>query len=149
MIGFQGTIHSRQITPTRLHSATADNIAWSKYATPTSDTHIDPALRDALSRIHFSDTYTPEPLHTAIRHARTLRETSPRLLILTGRSKRLAKESHDAEMKRVMETYRSGVGVEVIRRTIGDVGAAMLVGVGSPSGVVVAQAAEERLEGGC
>ena len=47
-----------------------------------------------------------------------------------------------------METYRSSVGVEVMRRTIGGVGTAMLVGVGSPSGVVVVQAAEVGLEGG-
>lgn len=130
----------------RLQSETADNIVWSTYASsPATHTHTDAtatALRDALSRIHFSDAHTPAPVHAAIRRARTLRETSPRLLIVAGRSRRLAKERHDAEMKRVMETCRSGVGMEVMRRTIGDVGAAMVVAAGSASGVVVVQAAE-------
>ncbi|KAH0826161.1 hypothetical protein J3R83DRAFT_5580 [Lanmaoa asiatica] len=147
-IGSPDTIYGRQTTQMRLQSETADNIAWCKYAAsaPTSfspDTGATtPALHDVLSRIHFSDTHTPVPIHTAIRHARALRETSPRLLIVTGRSRRLARESHHVEIKRVVETYcRPGVGVEVMRRTIGDVGAAMVVSAGTASGVVVVQAA--------
>ncbi|KAH0831858.1 Sodium/hydrogen exchanger family-domain-containing protein [Lanmaoa asiatica] len=154
-IGTPDMIHGRPTTPICLQSETADDIAWCKYATPTptpTSTSVSPdtktkintdgttALRDVLSRIHFSDTHTPVPIHAAIRHARALRETSPRLLIVAGRSRRLARESHHAEMKRVVETYcRPGVGVEVMRRTIGDVGAAM-VSAGSASGVVVVQA---------
>ncbi|KAG8214381.1 Sodium/hydrogen exchanger family-domain-containing protein [Butyriboletus roseoflavus] len=150
IIGLHGTSHSRQT----LESETADNTAWSKYAFPTSpaiptNTHTDaaiPNLRDALSRIHFSDAHTPTPVHAAIRHARALQETSPRLLIVAGRSRRFAKESHDAEMKRVVEACRSRVGAEVMRGTIGNVGAAMVMAVGSPSGVLVVQAAEVGLE---
>ena len=125
----------------RLQSDTADNIAWSKYATPPYSNADNPVLRHALARIHFSDAHTPVPLHAALRHARTLRETSPRLLIVAGRSRRLAKESHHGEMKRVLETYRPGVGLEGMRRTIGDVGTAMVVG-GSASAVVVVQVAD-------
>ncbi|KAG8214382.1 Sodium/hydrogen exchanger family-domain-containing protein [Butyriboletus roseoflavus] len=122
MIGLQGTNLSRQTTQIRLEFETADNNTWSKYASPTStsathtNAHAEAAtatLRDALSRIDFSDAHTPTPVHAAIRHARALRETSPRLLIFAGRSRRLAKESHDAEMKRVTEACRPGVGVEV------------------------------------
>lgn len=139
-----------------LQSETADNIAWSKYAclsfSPNAraraqtQTDATPVPRDALSRIQFSDVRTPTPVHAAIRHARTLRDTSPRLLIVAGRSRRLAKESHHAEMKRVAETCRSGVGLEVMRRTIGDVGAAMVVSAGWASGVVVVQAAGVALD---
>jgi hypothetical protein len=128
-----------------LQSDTADNIAWSKYATPlytNADNHV---LRHALARIHFSDMHTPVPLHAALRHARTLRETSPRILIVAGRSRRLAKESHHGEMKRVLETYRPGVGLEGVRRTIGDVGTAMVVG-GSASAVVVVQATDVAVD---
>ncbi|KAG8214380.1 Sodium/hydrogen exchanger family-domain-containing protein [Butyriboletus roseoflavus] len=157
-VGFQDTIYGQQTTQMRLESEMADNIVWYTYtSSPTSslvtptNTHAystTPALRDALSRIHFSDAHTPAPVHAAIRHARALRETSPRLLIVAGRSRRLAKENHNVEMKRVMETCRSGVGMEVMRRTIGDVGAAMVVAAGSASGVVVVQAAEVGLAGG-
>lgn len=134
-----------------LQSDTADNFAWGRYANPaltsisgaaSEVTHFEhPLLRQALARIHFSDAHTPAPLHAALRHARALRDTSPRLLIVTGRSRRLAKESHHAEMKRVLETYRPGVGLEGMRKTIGDVGTAMVVG-GSASAVVVLQAAD-------
>ena len=124
----------------RLQSDIADIIAWSKYATPPPCAN-NAVLRHALARIHFSDVHTSVPLHAALRHARTLRETSPRLLIVAGRSRRLPKESHREEMKRVLETYRPGVGLEGMRKTIGDVGTAMVVG-GSASAVVVVQAAD-------
>ncbi|KAH0826153.1 Sodium/hydrogen exchanger family-domain-containing protein [Lanmaoa asiatica] len=151
-IGTPDTIHGRPTTPIRLQSEIADNIAWCKYATPIlspdDKTKIDtdgatPALRDVLSRIHFSDAYTPVPIHAAIRHARALQETSPRLLIVAGRSRRLTRESNHAEMKQVVETYcRPGVGVDDMRGTIGDVGAAMVVSAGMASGVVVVQACQ-------
>ena len=41
----------------------------------------------------------------------------------------------------MLETYRPGIGLEGVWRTIGDVGTAMVVG-GSASAVVVLQAAE-------
>ena len=126
----------------RLQSDTADDISWSKYATPAYTTNGDNSvLRHALARIHFSDAQAPAPLHAALRHACTLRDTSPRLLIVAGRSRRLAKESHHGEMKQVLETYRPGVGLEGMRKTIGDVGTAMVVG-GSASAVVVVQTAD-------
>jgi hypothetical protein len=79
------------------------------YATPPyTGTNADNAvLRYALAHIHFSNAHTPEPPHAVLRHVRTLREKSSRILIVTGLSRRLAKESHHGEMKRVLETYRS------------------------------------------
>lgn len=133
----------------RLQSETADHIAWSKYATPSSEAPNTPELRHALARIQFSDAHSPAPVHAAIRHARALRETYPRLLLVAGRSRRLAAESHHAEMKRMLEGGRLGVGpvgLEGMRRTIGDVGTAMTVGVGAASAVVVVQAAHVALE---
>ena len=126
----------------RLQSDTADTIAWSKYATPPHHTTNpdNPVLQHAIARIHFSDAQTSVPLHAALRHAHTLRETSPRLLVVAGRSRRLANDHH-GEMMRVLETYRPGVGLEGMRKTIGDVGTAMVVG-GSASAVVVVQAAD-------
>ena len=71
----------------RLQSDTADTIVWSKYATPPPYS-TNPVLRHALARFQ-----TLVPLHAALRHARTLRETSPRLLIVAGRLRRLPNES--------------------------------------------------------
>ncbi|KAF8125760.1 Sodium/hydrogen exchanger family-domain-containing protein [Boletus edulis] len=141
-IAMTDTIYGRPTTETRMHSDTADNFAWSKYARPLDTAHADnSAMRHALSRIHFSDAQSPAPLHSALRQARTLRETTSRLLVVTGRSRRLAKECHHGEMKQLLETYyRPGVpGVEGMRKTIGDVGTAMVLGGGA---VVVLQAAE-------
>jgi len=124
-----------------LQSKTADDLAWSKYTAPTDTINANNrAFRYALARIHFSDAHSPVPLHAALQHACTLRETSPRLLIVAGRSRRLAKESHHGEMKLVLETHRPGMRLEGLRTTIGDVGTAMVVG-GSASAVVVVQAA--------
>ncbi|KAF8547175.1 hypothetical protein OG21DRAFT_1517598 [Imleria badia] len=151
-LGHPDTVYGPATTEMYLQSDTADNITWAKYATPppsstaaaSDSTYTEnerPALRQALARIRFSDAHSPVPLHAAIRHARALLETSPRLLIVAGRSRRLAKESHHGEMKRLLETYRPGVGLEGMQRTIGDVGTAMVVG-GSASAVVVLQAAD-------
>jgi hypothetical protein len=110
----------------------------------------------ALSRIEFRELATPIPLHAAIQEANLLAEfhisgndgsKGGRLLVVTGRSRRLAVESHRDEMKELMEEYSSNsgsgsygrVGSEV-RKTLGDVASAfVLAGVGS--GVVVMQAA--------
>lgn len=142
-------MYGQPTTETYLQSETADNIAWSKYTsqpnlTANGSTRVDSPLRLALSRIHFSEVHTPAPLHAAIQHVRALRETSPRLLVVAGRSRRLAKESHHVEMKRLLETCRSGLRPEGMRKTIGDVGTAMVVS-GSASAVVVLQAANVAL----
>lgn len=128
-----------------LQSEMADNIAWSKYATPRGPTAMGTSvdaldLRHALSRIHFSEVHTPTPLHDVIQQARALQEASPHLLIVAGRSRRRAKESHHVEMKELLETFRPGLKPEGMRRTIGDVGTAMVMS-GSASAVVVMQAA--------
>ncbi|KAF8625621.1 hypothetical protein AX17_006806 [Amanita inopinata Kibby_2008] len=65
---------------------------------------------------------------------------SNRLLVMTGRSRRLAVENHSKELKQLMEEY-GNVGAEV-KKTIGDVAAAFVV-AGCGHGVVVVQAAHE------
>jgi hypothetical protein len=61
-----------------------------------------------------------------------------KLFVVTGRSRRLAVENHQQELRELMEEH-GRVGAEV-RKTVGDVATAFVVaGVGS--GVVVLQAA--------
>lgn len=62
-----------------------------------------------------------------------------RLIVVTGRSRRLAVEDHRKELKELMEEFGGGVGPEV-RKAIGNVASAfVLAGVGD--GIVVLQTA--------
>ena len=142
-----------------MQSETADNIAWVRYAGPRKDS--SSVSSATLSRIEFRELGTPIPLHAAIQEANLLAEShgsgngqgrEGRLLVVTGRSRRLAVESHRNELKELLEEYNSGsvsgpygrVGSEV-RKTLGEVASALvLAGVGS--GVVVMQAASLGVE---
>lgn len=128
-------------TQTLLQSETADNIAWSGYASyPGQDKHN--SLTDALSRVHFTELATPYPLHAAVEDASSLLndliERKSKLLVMAGRSRRLAAESHHMELKQLMDE-RGSVGSEV-KKTIGDVATAFVVS-GCKAGLVVVQAA--------
>ena len=90
----------------------------------------------------FAEVSTPAPLHYLIERALQLAESAAdersRLLVLAGRSRRLAVENHHAELKGVMEEH-GGVGNEV-KRTVGDVTTALVVS-GCQASMIVFQAA--------
>ena len=134
---FPDTVYGHATTQTRLQSETADNIAWARYT--KSD---DPSLASALERMEFTEASTPIPLHYLIERALALSESAAdensRLLVLTGRSRRLAVENHHAELKTVMEEH-GGVGNEV-KRTVGDVTTALVVS-GCQASMIVFQTA--------
>ncbi|KAG5636492.1 hypothetical protein H0H81_007826 [Sphagnurus paluster] len=133
--GFPDTFYGQHNTEVRLQSETADNITWARYASPQPDANSSP-LTSALSRIEFKECATPTPLRAAIRDA--VAPHGQRLLIVVGRSRRLAVENHRMELKGLMDEY-SSVGSEV-KKTIGDVATAFVV-AGCGEGVVVLQAA--------
>ncbi|KAF8887113.1 Sodium/hydrogen exchanger family-domain-containing protein [Infundibulicybe gibba] len=138
--GFPDTVYGRQNTEVRMQSETADNLIWAQYsAKPEADGRISPSSRMS-GRVAFKDLATPIPLHAAIHEATTEIESlhRTRLLVVTGRSRRLAVENHRDELKDLMEEY-GNVGAEV-RKTIGDVAAAFVV-AGCGSGILVLQAA--------
>ncbi|KAH9886448.1 Sodium/hydrogen exchanger family-domain-containing protein [Cubamyces lactineus] len=135
---FPDTVYGNASTQTRMQSETADNIAWARYAHPEA---ADPSLAPALSRMTFSEVTMAEPLHHIVKEALAMSRTEnekSRLLVLTGRSRRLAVEDHSAELKSVMEEY-GGIANEV-KRTIGDVAASLVVS-GCQASIVVFQAA--------
>lgn len=139
--GFPDTVYGQATIQTRLQSDTADNLSWSRYASPPSEQH--PAhLAEPLSRIDFVELQTPIPLHAIVNRAAAqfdlLVEQRSRLLVVVGRSRRLAVESHRAELKELMEEH-SSVGNEV-KKTIGDVATSFVVS-GCKAGLVVIQAA--------
>ena len=119
-----------------MQSDTADNIAWARYASASaSDTK-----SSSNPHVEFKYLLTPIPLHAAIQEATAVALSSSgyKLVVVTGRSRRLAVENHRAELQTLMDEH-SHVGAEV-RKTVGDVATAFVVaGVGS--GVVVLQAA--------
>ncbi|KAF9459201.1 Sodium/hydrogen exchanger family-domain-containing protein [Collybia nuda] len=139
--GLPDTVYGQADTEVRMQSETADNLTWAQYAGPHNDT-ISIVTSDALSRIEFRELATPVPLRAAIQECSLNLQVeasgrSTRLLIVTGRSRRLAVENHTSELKELMEEY--GTVNSDVMKTIGDVATAFVV-AGCGAGVVVLQA---------
>jgi len=137
------TIYPQQNTQTRLQSDTADNITWGLYADGGEVADgLSEVVREALTRVEFSEMRTPKPLHAIFGRVNevvdVMSRKKTRVLVMVGRSRRLAVEDHTAELKEVLHAGKP-IGGEV-RRTIGDVGTALVVS-GVKAGVVVLQAA--------
>lgn len=129
------TVYGQHNTQTRLASDTADNIIWSRYTAPSST--IDADTASALSRIQFHTTSSSKPLHTIVDLV-TVETSQPKnVIVLAGRSRRMATESHSAELHHIISTSAS-VGSSV-SKTLGDVGAA-LVAKGTSASLLILQA---------
>ncbi|KAL5527777.1 hypothetical protein ACEPAG_6578 [Sanghuangporus baumii] len=153
------THYGAQTTQTRMQSVTADDLVWNRYASKnTSSSHLPPSTLDALSRISFQTVSSSQPLHAALTRAAQVPET----ITIAGRGRRLARESHRAELKRLLiasghAARDAGAAGGEMSRTVGDVAAAfLLVPQGSttvastsapapkPGAVIVVQAAFPR-----
>lgn len=137
------TIYPQHNTQMRLQSDTADNFVWDLYAQGTEATDgLNEVVKEALTRVEFLEMRTPKPLHAIVGHVNEvvdqMSRKKARVLAMVGRSRRLAVEDHTAELKEVVRGGKP-IGGEV-RRTIGDVGTALVVS-GVRAGVVVLQAA--------
>ncbi|KAG8861709.1 K(+)/H(+) antiporter [Tulasnella sp. 330] len=146
MRGFPDTIYPNVTTQTRLASDTADNISWFKYA-PADSAHTapehPPIVKAALTRMEFVTTNSVTPLRHVIQTVSGM-ALKKRMIVVAGRGKRLAVESHQDEMQLLLhanEAANSSVGNEM-RKTLGDVSTAFLVsGVGAELLVMQASAA--------
>jgi len=136
------TVYGEHDTQMRLQSDTADNVTWGLYAGGRESDGVSEVVKEALTRVEFSGMGTPKPLHAIVGRVNeivdAMSERKTRVLVMVGRSRRLAVECHSAELKEVMRSGKP-VGAEA-RRTIGDVGTALVVS-GVKAGVVVLQAA--------
>lgn len=134
---FQDTVYGQHSTQTRLASDTADNILWARYTSTSS-----PATAAALSRITFSEESAARPLHSVLSHAglqmKGTAESWKSLLVVVGRSRRMAGESHEMELRTIM-SENGAIGSEV-PKTLGDVATAF-VAAGTTASVLVLQAA--------
>ena len=90
----------------------------------------------------FSEVATPVPLHRVVEEAQGLAasavEDRARLVVLAGRSRRLAVENHATELKELVEEHGGISGA--VRRTVGDVATSLVVS-GCRANVIVFQAA--------
>jgi hypothetical protein len=112
---------------------------WDRYTT-SSISH-SPVIAAALSRIQFSHQSSSKPLHTILDMAAgEVQQASGRtLVVVVGRSRRLAAESHQVELRQIVGERGAAAGSDSVSRTLGDVGAA-LVADGTNASLLVLQA---------
>jgi len=136
------TVYPQHNTHTRLQSETADDVTWGLYAGGGEADGLGEVAKEALTRVEFLEMRTPRPLHAVVGRVGEIvdgmSERKTRVLVMVGRSRRLAVEDHTPELREMFQN-RKPIGGEV-RRTIGDVGTALVVS-GVKAGVVVLQAA--------
>ncbi|KAF7309906.1 Na-H-Exchanger domain-containing protein [Mycena indigotica] len=136
---FPDTVYGHVNTETRLQSDTADNIAWAKFAAvhPT-DASLTLDSDHNTNTIEARELVSPVPLHAAIHEVNAYGQSHrhTRVLVIVGRSRRLAVEDHAGELKELGAEY-GNVGAEV-RKTMGDVATAFLI-AGAGDGLLVLQ----------
>jgi hypothetical protein len=142
-MGYPDTVYGRANTQAQLLSETADGIAWARYVDPPTEPR-SAKLASALSRVRFLEIASPRPLNAIMaRMADDLEimiSKHTRMLVVAGRSRRLAVESHGAELKGLMEEHGTTAAGHEVRKTLGDVATAF-VATRSHVGMIVVQAA--------
>ncbi|EJD01475.1 uncharacterized protein FOMMEDRAFT_111321 [Fomitiporia mediterranea MF3/22] len=134
------TVYGAQTTATRLQSETADDIVWSRYASPSNASPpLPPATIDALKRITFATVSSSQPLRVALTRA----AQQPWTIAIVGRGRRMARTTHRAELKKLLlhaghGHKDAGAAGGEMSRTVGDVAAALLL---APHGGVATAAA--------
>lgn len=133
---FPNTVYSQQGTQVRLESDTADNVLWNRVT--SSNPSFNAEICGALTRISFRTESAAHPLHRMLELVATkASETSKPVLVVVGRSRRMAVESHKQELRRLGAEH-SGSATE-ISKMFGDVASAFVVAGGNVS-LVVTQA---------
>ncbi|KAF8759943.1 Sodium/hydrogen exchanger family [Rhizoctonia solani] len=98
------TIYPQNTTQTRLQSETADNLFWTQMVS-SSDAQ-SPAIQGALSRITFVEDESPTPLAGILKQCSNEHDSavasSKALLVVVGRGRRLAAESHTDELREII-----------------------------------------------
>jgi len=132
--GFPNTMYGNATTQPQPQSQTADDIAWARYVTPSAA----PTREDgeALSRVTFEELAGPDPLHAALHRVRLLPR---RVVVVVGRSRRLAVEEYHAELRALEAEHGAAAVHSDVRKTIGDVGTAFVV-AGIDANLLVMQA---------
>ena len=104
-------------------SKTADHLAWTKARTGRTPPNVT-----------FRQLESPNPLHETIGKMSSLLgggSQNKALLIVCGRSRRLAVESHEVELRRFATEYKA-TQTGALRKTVGDVATAFVVSTSHP-----------------
>ncbi|KAI0638492.1 Sodium/hydrogen exchanger family-domain-containing protein [Trametes polyzona] len=133
---FADTVYGAQNTQTRLASETADNLVWTRY---TSSRGMPEQFAPALARIDFAEEASNTPLHTILDIATRSLAGRGRLVIVAGRSRRMATDSHFEELRQLCVEHNASLGSE-LPKVLGDVASAF-VAAGSNASIAVVQAA--------
>ena len=134
---FPDTVYGAQTTQTRLASETADNILWTRLTSFTV-----PELAGALSRVTFLEETSSKPLHMLLDIASREASAQARQVVVVGRSRRMAGESHHAELQELCVERNASIGSE-LPKTLGDVACAF-VAAGTGASLLVMQAAQKQ-----
>ena len=128
--GFPDTMYGNATTQTRLQSQTADSITWARYA--STSTTPSPENGEALSRVTFEELASPDPLHAALHRVRMLPRPVVVVVVVVGRSRRLAVEDYHAELRALEAEHGAAPVHSDVHKTIGDVGTAfVMTGIGA------------------
>ncbi|RPD80802.1 hypothetical protein L226DRAFT_453651 [Lentinus tigrinus ALCF2SS1-7] len=134
---FPDTVYGAQTTQTRLASDTADNILWTKLMTSAV-----PEFASALSRVTFLEETSNKPLHTLVDLTSRTAPAHARQVVVVGRSRRMAVESHHTELVELCVERNASLGSE-LPKTLGDVACAF-VATGTNFSLLVLQAAQKQ-----
>ncbi|KAI0254793.1 Sodium/hydrogen exchanger family-domain-containing protein [Lactifluus subvellereus] len=133
-VAFPNTVYSQQDTQVRIQSDTADNLLWDRVTSSMSSFNAE--VHVALARISFRTESAIRPLHRMLELAGS--EPSRPLLVVAGRSRRMAIDSHRRELNQLISERNASLPPDVAK-TFGDVASAFVVAGGSVS-LVVTQA---------
>ena len=117
----------------------ADNLVWNRNR--GASINRSPAVVEALERISFSEVRTNNPLHTILElskaESKKAAESWENLLLVVGRGRRMATDSHQVELRQIMQE-NSAVPAD-IRKALGEVASAF-VSAKTPANLLVLQA---------
>ncbi|KAI0304002.1 cation/H+ exchanger [Russula brevipes] len=132
---FPNTVYSQLGTQVRIQSDTADNLLWDRVTSPNPSSSADVQL--AVARISFQSESAARPLHRMLELASgESSRTSKPLLVVVGRSRRMAVESHGRELQQLVSEHSAPLASEV-SKTFGDVASAFVVAGGNASFIVM------------
>jgi hypothetical protein len=138
-----------------MNSQTADHVLWSR--STSSETGIGP-------RITFAQIQSPRPLRAALEYlsdeviqrqlsaslnpgakVSNAQQQAPSkgLIVALGRARRMAVESHEAELREIASTSRAQSTGE-LRKTVGDVASAFIIS--TPHQLLVFQASSQSAQ---
>ena len=130
-------MYGAQTTQTRLASRTADDLLWTRLSTSAA-----PELAGAHTRMSFLEESSAQPLHTALELASRAGSPAARLVVVAGRSRRMAVESHERELQ-ALTSARGAAGGGELPKTLGQVACAFAVAGPAQASLLVVQAAQK------